>query len=89
VPAAIGVARRTHTIVLLDASYAIPVAIVFGIVALLLARGAQGRIRATLERAGGRTRLRWGRRLAVAGICVALAASLAVGFYELLLRLEG
>ena len=30
-----------------------------------------------------------GRALGVAGICVALSASIAVGFYELLLRLEG
>jgi len=89
VPAAIVLARRAHRIVLLDAAWAIPVAIAFGILALLLARGAQGRIRATLERAGGGTRLRWGRRLAVAGICIALSAALAVGFYELLLRLEG
>jgi len=88
VPAAIALARRTHRIVLLDAAWAIPVAIAFGIVALLFARGAQGRIRETLERAGGRARLRWGRRLAVAGICVALSAALAVGVYELLLRLE-
>ena len=89
VPAAIVLARRVHRLVLLDAAWAIPVAIAFAMLALLFARGAQGRIRASLERAGGGTRLRWGRRLAVAGICVALAASLAVGFYELLLRLEG
>jgi hypothetical protein len=30
-----------------------------------------------------------GRILGAAGICVALSASIAVGFYELLLRLEG
>ena len=88
VPAAIAVARRAHSIVLLDAAYAIPVAIVFSICALLFARGAQGRIRSTLERAGGRGRVSWSRRLAVLGIAIALSASLAVGFYELLLRLE-
>jgi hypothetical protein len=88
VPAAILIAQRDQAIVLLDAAWAIPVAIAFGIGAFLFARGAQGRIRATLERAGGRTRVRWARRLAVAGICVALAASIAVGFYELLLRIE-
>ena len=75
------VARRTHAIVLLDAAYAIPLAIVFGICALLFARGAQGRIRSTLERAGGRSRVRWSRQLAVLGIAIALSASLAVGFY--------
>ena len=88
-PAAIVVARKTHAIVLLDAAWAIPVAIVFSVAALLFARGAQGHIRRTLERAGGRSRVRWSRRLAVLGISVALSASIAVGFYELLLRLEG
>ena len=88
-PAAIALSRKTHSIVLLDTAWAIPVAVVFGICALLLARGAQGRIRSTLERAGGRGRVRWSRRLAVLGIAIALSASLAVGFYELLLRLEG
>jgi len=87
-PAAVALARRTHAIVLLDAAWAIPVAIVCGILALLFARGAQGRIRFTLERAGGRGRVRWSRRLAVLGIAIALSASIAVGFYELLLRLE-
>src|SRR5207244_88943 len=57
--------------------------------ALLFARGARGRIRRTLERAGGLGRVRLGRVLGVAGISVALSASIAVGFYELLLRLEG
>ena len=32
--------------------------------------------------------MRWSRRLAVLGIAIALSASIAVGFYELLLRLE-
>ena len=57
--------------------------------ALLFSRGAGGRIRWTLEQAGGCGRIRLGRVLGVAGICVALSASIAVGFYELLLRLEG
>ena len=64
-------------------------AVVCGLAALLFVRGARGRIRWTLERAGGTGRIRLGRILGVAGICVALSASIAVGFYELLLRLEG
>jgi membrane protease YdiL (CAAX protease family) len=87
-PAAIAVSRRTHKIVLLDTQWAIPVAIAFGVLALLFARGGQGRIRETLERAGGSGRVRWGRRLAVAGICLALSGGIAVGFYHLLLHLE-
>jgi hypothetical protein len=89
VPAAIGLARRTTGVGLIDAAWAIPVAAACGIGALLFVRGARGRIRWTLERAGGDGRIRIGRILGVAGICVALSASIAVGFYELLLRLEG
>src|SRR5579864_6151142 len=65
-----------------------PMGMVLSVGALLLARGARGRIRRTLERAGGAGRLRATRWLAVAGICVALSAAIAVGFYELLVRLE-
>jgi hypothetical protein len=81
--------RQTTGVHLLDAAWAIPVAALCGLAALLLARGARGRIRRTLERSGGTGRIRVGRWLAVAGICVAISASIAVGFYELLLRLEG
>jgi steroid 5-alpha reductase family enzyme len=88
VPAGIVVARRTAGVSLIDAAWAIPVAAAFAVAALLFSRGARGRIRWTLERAGGAGRIRLGRGLAVAGICLALSASIAVGFYELLLRLE-
>ena len=89
VPVAVLVSRQTTGVRLLDAVWAIPVAALFGIGALLFARGARGRIRRTLEQAGGAGRLRIGRILGVAGICVALSAAIAIGFYELLVRLEG
>lgn len=89
VPAAVVLSRRSSEITLVDAGWAAPVAAAFGIAALLFARGARGRIRATLERARGRARARAARILGVAGICVALSAAIAIGFYELLLRLEG
>jgi hypothetical protein len=89
VPAAVLVSRQTAGVGLLDAVWAIPVAALCGIAALLFARGARGRIRRTLEQSGGSGRLRLGRILGVAGICVALSAGIAVGFYELLVRLEG
>ena len=88
-PIAVVVSRQTAGVRLIDAVWAIPVALACGIAALLFSRGAGGRIRWTLERAGGLGRVRLGRMLGVAGICVALSASIAVGFYELLLRLEG
>ena len=89
VPAAVFVSRQTAGVGLLDAVWAIPPAALCGVAALLFARGARGRIGWTLERAGGSGRVRLGRILGVAGICVALSSAIAVGFYELLLRLEG
>jgi hypothetical protein len=88
VPAGILLSRRLAGVTLVQAGWAVPVAGAAGVAALLFARGATGRIRATLERAGGAGRARAGRRLGIAGICFALSGGIAVGFYELLLRLE-
>ena len=70
------------------AAAAIPVAAVAATLSLLFARGARGAIARTLEPVGGAACIRLGRILAVAGICITLSASIAVGLYELLLRLE-
>ena len=88
VPGAVFVSRQTAGVQLLDAVWAIPVAAGCGIAALLFARGARGRIRRKLERAGGRARARTATILAVAGLCFAVSGAIAVGLYELLLRLE-
>jgi steroid 5-alpha reductase family enzyme len=88
-PAAVVLSRQSASIGLLDAAWAIPVAALSGIAALLSARGARGDLRLSLERAGGEGRIRLARYLAVAGLSIAAAAAISVGFYELLLRLEG
>jgi ABC-type sugar transport system permease subunit len=88
VPAGVVVAQRVAGVTLIDAAYAIPVAAVAAVSALLFVRGARGRIQRTLERAGGAGRARLGRILGIAGISIALSAAIAVGFYELLVRLE-
>jgi hypothetical protein len=88
IPAAIELTRKIPGAVLLDAVWAIPVAAAAAIVSLLFARGARGAIAQTLGRVGGEGWIRLGRILAVAGICITLSASIAVGLYELLLRLE-
>jgi hypothetical protein len=88
VPAGIVVSGRLAGLDLVDAAWAVPVAAVAGIIALLFVRGARGRIVRTLERAGGAGRARLGRILGIAGICFALSGGIAVGFYELLVRLE-
>jgi hypothetical protein len=88
IPVAIELTRKVPGAVLLDAVWGIPVAAVAAALSLLFARGARGAIVRTLERAGGTAWIRLGRILAVAGICCTLSASIAVGLYELLLRLE-
>lgn len=88
IPAAIELTRKIPGAVLLDAVWAIPVAALAATASLLFARGARGAIARTLERAGGSVWIRLGRILAIAGICCTLSASIAVGLYELLLRLE-
>jgi hypothetical protein len=49
-----------------------------------MVRGTAGHVRFTRARL-----IRLARILAVAGLCIALSAAIAVGFYELLVRLEG
>jgi hypothetical protein len=88
IPVAIELTRKVPGAVLLDAVWAIPVAAVAATVSLLFARGARGAIVRTLERVGGSAWIRLARVLAAAGICFTLSASIAVGLYELLLRLE-
>ena len=88
VPGAIALTRETAGIGLLSAGWAIPFAVFFGVSALLLARGARGHVRRSLERAGGSRRARAAVILGVTGLSVAASSSIDVGFYELLIRLE-
>jgi len=88
IPVAIELTRKVPGAVLLDAVWGIPVAALAATVSLLFARGARGAIARTLGHVGGSLAIRLGRILAVAGICFTLSASIAVGLYELLLRLE-
>jgi hypothetical protein len=86
IPAAVAYSRVSTTFSLLDAAYVIPLAAIASVGGLLVVRGARGHVRFSAEPSRA---LRIGRWLAVAGICLTLSASIAVGFYELLLRLEG
>ena len=88
-PAAVYVSQRSQRVGLLDAAWTIPVTFCLGLAALLFARGARGKIAWSLERSGGRMRIRTARVLGVLAICIALSTAISVGFYELLLRLEG
>lgn len=88
VPGGIVVADRSKALDLLDASWAIPVGFALGLVTLGLVNLARTRMFWTAGRAGGEGRVRAARLLGRLGICLAVAASISVGVYELLLRLE-
>ena len=86
IPVAVAYSRASTTFSLIDAAYVIPLAALASVAALLVVRGSGGHVRYALEPSAGIRVARW---LAVAGICITLSATIAVGFYELLLRLEG
>ena len=81
---AVYLTRFSDTYSLLHAGFAIPVAVVLGVVAIVLARRAH--VRASVAIATGeRTRLATaGRVLGIIGLCMAAAALVALGVYGLL-----
>jgi hypothetical protein len=84
IPLAIYLTRFSDSYDLLHAGYSIPLAAVFGVAALALAR--RSRRRSALTLSGGR--LPWqstaGRVLGVLGLCLAASALIALGVYGLL-----
>jgi hypothetical protein len=74
---------------LLYAGWAIPAALVFGFLALRLARRARRRTERTIGRVGGRRATRLGRFLGALGLYLGITAALAIGFYEVLNYLSG
>jgi len=87
-PVAIGLTRYSASYELLHAGFAIPVAVVLGIAAVVLARRARELDRATLGKAGGAGAARVGRLLGILGLCMAASATIAVAVYELLVAIE-
>jgi len=83
-PVAIIATRYSESYDLLHAGWAIPVGVVFGIVALRLAQGAIRHDELRLERAGGRGAARVGRALGVLGLALAATCLVALGVYGLL-----
>lgn len=88
VPVGIEITRKISSAVLLDAAYAIPVAALAAVASLMFERGARATVSRALAQASGSRRLLAGRILAVTGLCFAFSGSIAVGLYEILLRLE-
>lgn len=87
VPIGVVLSRLSGGISLLDASLAIPIAVVLGGAAIVLGRRSRKRVEWTLGRAGGRGAARVGVALGVVSLGLALTAGIALGFYGLLLKL--
>ena len=85
IPAAIEVARRSERVALLDASYAIPLGFVLGLVSVLMARRARDNLRWLRLREGGTGIASAGVIVGALAVCLAVTAALSVGFYELVL----
>jgi hypothetical protein len=84
-PAAVEVARRSTRVRLLDAGYAIPVAFLLGVIALIMARRARDNVRWLRLRGGGTAVASTAVIVAGITICLAITAALSIGFYELVL----
>jgi hypothetical protein len=84
IPVAVYVTRYVESYDLIDAAYAIPVAAVFGIVALAFARRATRESSIRLGRGSPDGAVRAGGVLAYAGMCIALAGVVSLAVYGLL-----
>jgi hypothetical protein len=84
-PAAVEVSRRSERVALLDASYAIPLGFLLGLVSLLMARRARENLRWLRLREGGTAIASMGVIVGGLAVCLAITAALSVGFYELVL----
>lgn len=69
---------------LLHAAFAIPLAVVLGVLAILLARKSRSRLGPTLGRPSGERTTRLGRLLGIATIVLALTAAGSVAVYAVL-----
>jgi hypothetical protein len=87
-PAAVALAQLSSRVKLTQAAVGAPVAAVFGVGALLLARRALRRSERTLGRAGGEGAARAGRVLGVIGLCLAASGAIAIAFYGLLVHYQ-
>jgi cytochrome c biogenesis protein CcdA len=84
-PAAIELSRRSQRVALLDAGYAIPLAFLFGLVALVMARRARDTVRWLRVREGGTGVASLAVVVGGLTVCLAVTAALSIGFYELVL----
>jgi hypothetical protein len=83
-PAAIAATRWSKAYELIDAAAAIPVAILLGIVAIVLARRARNHGQRTLAGVKGARPARIGRLLGLTGLLVGITGAMAIGVFLIL-----
>ena len=83
-PAAIVATRYSSSYDLLHAGFAIPLAVLSGSGALVLARSARALDRATLGSTASGKSATWARVLGILGLCLAGSATIAVAVYGVL-----
>jgi hypothetical protein len=84
-PVAVEVTRRSGRLALLDAGFAIPLALVLSFLAVIMGRRARQNLRWLRLREGGTGVASAAVIIGLVGLCLALTAALSVGFYELVL----
>jgi len=85
VPAGVALARYSEEVTLVRSGIvSVPVGVLLGLYAIVLARRGRETVERTLGRSRGRGAARAGRALGLAGLCVSITAGLALGFYGLL-----
>ena len=84
-PGAVEATRRSQRIGLLDAAYAIPLAFLLGLIAVVMARRARTNLRWLSLRGEGTGVASAAVIVGMLALCLALTAALSVGFYELVL----
>ena len=84
IPVAIAATRWSRAYELLDAAFAIPVALLLGAFAVSLARRARRGLALTLGPPPGARSARVGRVLGMAGFLLGITAAMAVGVYYVL-----
>ena len=81
IPVGIWITNYRNDLRLIHAGWAVPVAAVFGFVAVRLARRARRKLERTVGRAGGARAARLGRILGWLGLYLALIGAIALAFY--------
>ena len=88
VPAAIAATNVSRRYELLDAVVSIPVGVLLGLAAILLARRARRRLTRSILGARGGRAARAGRLLGLAGLLLSVTAAMAVGVYHVLAAVD-